>query len=392
MDRGQSSGRMLRVAMLVHNPMTTDARVMREAATLGAAGHDVVVFALAGESLPPSEQRDGFRIERVAEKTTASWRSPFRKWRQLRRRAAALVAAAVESSPDVVHCHDTDTLPAGMEVSRATGASVVYDAHELFPDMLAGHGRDSRLVMRYWTRIERDLIPRADAVICVNAERAEVIRERYGVRSVIVPSYPEVEPLVRSGRLRAELGVGQDVPIVLYQGGLSGGRGLVRLVDAVATLPGAVLAVQGDGPEADRMRSRAAELGMVDRLRLMGWAPPEALHEYACDADAGVVIYEATSLNNYLAAPNKLWSYLMAGLPVVASDFPGLRAVVDGERVGALFDPLEAASIAEALRAVLAEGDERAAMARRARRAAEERYNWTVAGRRLLDVYEGIRA
>ena len=124
----------------------------------------------------------------------------------------------------------------------------------------------------------------------------------------------------------------------------------------------------------------------------MGRMPSDELHEYACGADIGVVIYEHTTLNNYLAGPNKLYSYLMAGLPIAASDFPGIREVVAGGEVGALFDPANEASISTALRGLLGDLEARAAMGTRARYLAETKYNWDLEKRKLLDVYDQLAA
>lgn len=380
----------MNIAMLVHNPMTIDARVMREAATLGAAGHEVVVFALAAEGLPSSEQRDGYRIERVAEKTTASWRSPFRKWWQLRKRAAALVDAAVALAPDVVHCHDTDTLPAGMAVSRVTGARVVYDAHELFPDMLAGHGRDSLLVQAYWRRLEARLVSRADLVITVSPSIATILRERYHVEPMVVRNTPRLAPLADHTTLRTMVGAKDSDVIALYQGGLIGGRALSRLVEAVCAVDDVVLIVEGDGPEMAAMSRVATARHCEDRVRFMGWVAHELLHQHACGADIGVVIYENTSLNNFNAAPNKLYAYMMAGLPIASSDFPGLRDVVVSGGLGEVFDPMSVESISSALGQLARDAVRRREMSVRARVLAEERYNWEVDARILLDAYDRL--
>ncbi len=380
----------MNVVMLLHNDMRGDARVMREAETLSSAGYEVTVLCLRGEGLPDIEERDGYSIRRVADAGSATWRQPARKVGENLGRTAKMVAAASELKPDVVHCHDTDTLPAGVQVKQATGVSLVYDAHELFPDMLSGHGRSLPFVQMYWRAIEKRVVPQADAVITVNDSRAGVLRERYGVSAHVVRSVPEVEPLLRTDRLRAELGISSDIAIVLYQGGLIGGRALTRLAAAMRDVDDAVLVFQGAGSEEPAMRSVVESQDLADRVILAGWVRPEELHEYACGADVGVVIYENTSLNNYHAAPNKLYAYLMAGLPMVASDFPGLREIVIGEDVGGVFDPSSAESIAAAMRGLLGEPVRLAQMSDRARELAESRYNWGMESQRLLQAYETL--
>jgi len=385
-----ASPEQLRIAMLVHTDMTADTRVMREASALGLAGHDVTVLALHRKDLPTREDRDGFRIDRAIEAASAgSRRNPFRKLAELRRRNARTASLAAQLDPDIIHCHDTDTLPAGGRAASATGAALIYDAHELFLDMVQAHGRAS-VALAYWTRVERRWIPRCDLRIAANQARAELLAERYGHDFEVVLNVPELEPLAPKGRLRQELGLPDDVPLVLYQGGLIPGRSLVRLVAATASVDRLHLVIQGAGPQLDAMRAAALKADASDRVHFTGQVSPGELHSYACGADIGVVIYENTSLNNFYAAPNKLWAYMMAGLPVVASDFPGLHDVVVGEEIGKVFDPADQGSIARAIASVLGSDEQRLEMGRRARQLAEERYNWQVESKRFLSMYEQL--
>ncbi len=379
----------MKVVMLVLNDMTWDARVDREAAALVEAGHSVTVLALRSDGSAEHERRDGYAIHRVAEHTSASWSRPLRKVGELRRRARTLVNAAIELAPDVIHAHDTDTLVAAAQAARLLGVPLVYDAHELYPDMISEFGaRGSWPVQRYWHTIERRHIPRAAAVITVSDGLAAELRSRFGVSPVVVRNVPVLSPLARTGRLRAELGLlGDDRRIALYQGVLIPGRGLRSLVEAAARVPGLILAIQGFGPEEAPMKERVRALGAEERIRFMGKKTPAELHEYACGADIGVLIYERTTLNNYLASPNKLYSYLMAGLPVAGSAFPGIAEVVLDERVGLTFESSDIGSISAALEALVADPAARQEMGDRARLLAETRFNWTVEKQALLDAY-----
>ncbi|MBE0417155.1 MAG: glycosyltransferase [Coriobacteriia bacterium] len=379
----------IRIAMLVFTDMTADSRVDREASALARSGYDVTVVCLGRPGLPAEETRGGFRVVRVSRFGSTSWRRPLAKVRESRERSSSFLRTAREVEPRVVHCHDADTLPAGMRAARQAGALLVYDAHELFLDLVAAKGR-GRVQTAYWRQVERRGVAGADLLLTVNEARARLLEERYGRPFEVVLNVPPVEPQVTTGRLRCELGLAEDVPLALYQGGLIPGRGLVRLVEAVSSVEDLHLAVQGDGSEAVPMRDRARVLGASHRVHLMGHRPPETLQEYACGADVGVVIYESTSLNNLYAAPNKLYGYLMAGLPIASSEFPGLREVVAGERVGALFDPGDPSSIASAIRSLIDHPEERREMARRARELAETRYNWDIESRKLLVLYERL--
>lgn len=380
--------------MLVLNDMSADARVDREANALAEVGLEVTVLALRSSDLPEFECQRGYTVRRVADHTTATWRNPIGKIQQGRARRRALFRTGVELWPDVVHAHDTDTLAAGAQLAKRVGVPLIYDAHELYPDMVSEFGLGgSWPVQTYWKRVERANVPGARDVITVSNGLAAELHTRFGVESVVVRNVPALEPLAGRTRLRSELSMEHDSrPVFIYQGVLIPGRGLVRLVEAIAQVPDLVLAVQGFGPEEDAMRARVAALGLQDRVRFMGKQPASDLHTYASGADAGVVIYEHTTLNNYLAGPNKLYAYLMAGLPIAASGFPGLAEVVEGEGVGVTFDPASVDSIAAALAVVASDGSGRERMGTRARVLAETQYNWDIEKLKLLALYERLEA
>lgn len=379
----------MRILMLVLNDMASDARVDREAATLAGAGHDVFVLALQADQLPQRERLNGYTICRVAQPTAVTWSQPLQKVREMHLRTRVLVSAAVELAPDVVHAHDTDTLAVAARVAGRLRIPFVYDAHELYPDMIAEFGaQGSPPVQWYWHRVERRHVPRAAAVITVSEGLASELHSRFGCEPSVLRNVPVLAQRVRSERLRDELGMKDDGRcLALYQGVLIPGRGLQTLVDAVAHTQDVVLAVQGFGPEESLMRQRAEVLGVAERVRFMGRKAPTELHEYACGADIGVLIYEHTTLNNYLAGPNKLYSYLMAGLPVAGSAFPGIEEVIAEGQAGLTFDPGDAVSIANALESLAVDAAARQAMGDRARMLAETRYNWDVEQHVLLDVY-----
>lgn len=380
--------------MLVLNDMTADARVDREAAALADAGHDVTVLALRSGDLSATELRRGYAVRRVADYTTATWRNPLGKVQQSRARRRAFLRVGVELQPDVVHAHDTDTLAVGARLAELLWTPLVYDAHELYPDMLSefGHG-GSWPVQAYWKCVERRCVPRARAVITVSDGLAGELRKRFGVEAEVLRNVPQLEPIEDRSRLRGELDMADDPrPLFIYQGVLIPGRGLVSLIEAVAQVPGLVLAVQGFGPEEGAMRARAEALGLDDRVRFMGKRPASELHAYACGADAGVVIYEHTTLNNYLAGPNKLYAYLMAGLPIAASGFPGLAEVVEGESVGFTFDPASVDSIAKVLEALANDPHHRERMGSRARHLAETKFTWDTEKQKLLAIYDRLDA
>jgi len=382
------------VVVIRLNDMTRDIRTQREATALAEAGMEVTVLALRSDGLPDVDDSGPFKLRRVANETTASWRSPATKLKQLRSRSRALADAACALRPSIVHGVDTDTLAVAIRVGKRTGARVIYDAGELYPDMLlANRAHVPAPVLAYWRAVERRFVPQADVVVTVGEAVGGEIRRRFGVEPVVIRSVPVLEAPAGRALLRDELGLAEHQVVLLYQGLINYGRALTDVIDAVAQVPDIVFAIQGYGPLLDSVVAHARDVGVSDRVRYMGVAPMDMLHAYASGADIGDVVLENVSLNNFFAAPNKLYQYLMAGIPVLGSDFPEIRRIVSEGDCGELCDPGSEQSIVDALRAFVALGPSaRAAMGQRARHLAETRYNWDIEKAKLLEVYERLAA
>lgn len=385
-------GTRRRVVMLVRNRFTNDTRVEQEARTLTGAGYAVTVVADAGPGLPERETRDGFGVVRVARGGPAvpGLRFVVHELR-LARRLAAL-------RPDVLHAHDSNALVPVALAARRTRVPFVYDAHDLW----LGRPRRERsrlyfaLGNAWYALVERLLVPRAAAVLTVSEPIARHLERRYRVPEVtLVPNYPapELATAAPSRSLR-EIPGGQALdphrPVVLYLGGLMGGRGLEELVTAMVEVPEGQLVLVGDGVLGEPLRRRAHDLGIGDRVHLLDPVPPGDVVSVAASADVGVSPIVPSCLNYRYSLPNKLFQYLAAGLPVVASDFPQVRDVVAGADAGLLVDTSRPSAIAAAIRELLADPARRAAMGTRGRAAVTDRFNWATSATALLGVYDTV--
>jgi len=428
----------MKVWMFVYNNCRHDARVLKEAKTLAEAGHDVKIIAVLDEDTEPYEERDGFTILRVnttlsRERSDPAENMPPSQWgrnityigRHLldylfrrplgyiydwaRRRTSGPLRTVlvkiyrpiaffqyyrsalriVKNKPgDIYHCHDLYTLPLGYVAKRRHGGKLVYDAHELTTE-LAYISRPQRIG---WRVLERFLIRRADEVIATGTYRAEYLAKRYKVVAPTVilncPPLPAAETHNRA--LREKLGLEDDtVPIILYQGGFVGGRGLDKLVLATAHLDRGVLVLMGWGELEGELKSLVKKIGLDRRVFFTEPVAPDQVVYYCMSASVGVVIYLRTSLNNYYATPNKLYEYIHAGLPVISSDFPALKEVVEGYGLGCTFAPMDPGRIAAAINWVLADEQRYGTMRRNALEAARI-FNWENESRKLLEIYRRL--
>ncbi len=392
------ASRARRVCMFVTNGVSIDTRVIKEAASLGAAGHAVTVMGLRERGQPEREALEGFTVRRLRPDTLRERRSGLRgllaplamAWALADYWARALRAALSEPF-DVYHAHDLVTLPVAWAARARRGGALVYDAHELFTE-LSRLDPVSRTVFRL---LERLLIGRADRVVTVNDSIAAELARRYGVPAPLVlrncPRTFGRHPERSQSTLRERAGVPAGVPIVLYQGLYMPHRGLENLVRAAAHIGRARLVFMGWGPLLDNLKAIAVGEAVAERVTFIEPVPMGELLAVTAGADLGVIPYRNVGLNNFYTSPNKLFEYIAAGVPVVASRFPELTRVVEGLRLGRTFEPDDPSSIAAAVNGLLEDPAELARARENTERSAPQ-FTWEGEARALLSAYDALEA
>jgi glycosyltransferase involved in cell wall biosynthesis len=340
--------------MLLHKSVEFDSRVRREASALAEAGHEVVVLELA--AMPDGAAAlDGFVRRSVMPPRWLRERLPFHVYRLLF--LVSFVRGIWRARPQVVHAHDAAMLLPGIVGARLTGARLVYDSHELATSV----PYRERGWAWFVAAIEQAVVPRCAAVITVSDGIAAKLQERYGlpVTPTVVRNVSALE-LHGTGGLRSGLGIDRAVPLVLHQGAPAPDRGCEVLVDAVARLDGARLVFLGDpepGYEA-ALSAQIDECRATDRVSLLPSVPLDELLSYTAEADVGVTLLQDTCENHRLALPNKLFEYIAAAVPIVASALPETERLIDAYGVGWCVKPDDPEALAQALVAALgARGD-----------------------------------
>lgn len=371
--------------MLLHKPVENDSRVRREARTLVRAGHDVYVVQLAAGPAEPGRTDDGFLLASAQPLGRGRRLVPLRAYRLLY--GAAIIGRALRLRPDAVHAHDAAMLAPGWAAARLARARLVYDTHELATGV-PYRTRGWALLVRL---VERLLVRRCDAVITVSDGIADVLRERYRLarRPFVVRNLTDLERSDDAGvpDLRALLGVERG-PLVLHQGAPAADRGCEQLVRALALIEEAHLLFLGDalpGYVAGLERAAAAE-GVAGRVHFLPYVPHERLLAHTAQADVGVSLLQPSCENHRLALPNKVFEYLAAGVPVVVSDLPELRRLLDSYAVGCVVDPLRPEAIARAISHTVAA---RKRLLPEVERAARE-LSWRAEAPKLIGLYDGL--
>lgn len=358
----------------VHRP--DDPRILdKECATLRSAGYDVSLVAPA----PPLPSSAG--VPHVVVRRRAG------RMARMLRTVAEVARAAKDQAADVYHIHDPELLPLGL-VLRTRGRTVIYDAHEDLGSQVRHKAWIPAplrpLIGRVAAMVERRLARRLSAVVAATPgiaahfpmERTIVVRNL--ARREEFADAPSTTPYARRD------------PIVAYVGNVTVPRGAREMVRAMAGVktPAAGLRVAGEFSPPTLGHELTALPGW-DRIEVLGWQDRRGVAALLARSRIGLVVLHPTP--SYLESyPVKLFEYMAAGLPVVASDFPLWRSIIEDAGCGVLVDPLDPSAIASAIDTLLADAPAAETMGERGRRAVEERWSWEPEGERLVALYDRL--
>lgn len=351
-----------------------DTRIFqKECRTLALAGHPVTYIVPHHRH----ETIEGVRIRAVP--------IPKDGKERLSRTLTHIYQAALEESPEAVyHFHDAELIFHMFALKRG-GRRVVYDAHEDTP---------KQVMYQHWIpALLRPVVARVmqaaewfggsvfDGVI---AAEPGILQRFPAAKRALVHNYP----------LRDELIRGEAIPYterparIAYVGAITEVRGLREMLAALHSLPATLNAelVLGGPFHPPDLQTRMHTLPGAERVEARGWLTRDEVATLLGHSRAGIVTIHPTE--KYLASyPTKLFEYMSAGLPVIASNFPGWRRFVEASRCGLLVDPLDPDAIASAMRWILEHPREAEAMGKRGQEAVRTQFNWEQEAQTLLAFY-----
>ncbi len=286
-----------------------------------------------------------------------------RSWRRLEPRLwdyeLAFGKVIDQLSPDLIHAHDFYMLGVGARAvvrARAAGRPVklVWDAHEFLPG-LKSRADNPRWLPAHCAH-EREFAPYADAVVTVSPELAILLQQEHGLAEMpaVVLNAPEVEETEDATSLldlRELCGIGPDVKLLVYSGAAAGQRGLDIMVDALPHLDGVHVAFVVAHPPSRYVQSlmtKAAQLGMIDRLHVVPYVPHDHVVAFLSSADAGVIPIHHWP-NHEIALITKYFEYAHARLPIIVSD---VRTMADTTRSTGLGEVFRAEDVEDFVRVV----------------------------------------
>ena len=294
----------------------------------------------------------------------------------------------------VYHCHDLNTLKIGIKLKEEQGAKLVYDSHELYLHKNRVK-KPGAYKIRLLTKIETQGMQMADAVITVGACIADWLVKEYQSKTPFVihnaPAYREQESVNTELSLRNELGIGSDEFLLVYSGGITFNRGLEQVIEASSRIDNLRFVMMGYGSEAylDSLKKRIKKFNAQEKIHFFGPVPHEQVSSSLSSADCGIAPIINICLSYYYCAPNKLFEFVQARLPILASNFPEMQKVVNDFDLGATFDPEDPDNIEKVIKEMINNPERRKEFQSHSHSAAKA-YNWKVEEEKLVGIYKNL--
>ena len=328
----------------VINDLVTDNRVNKTCMALIECGYDVtLVGRKLSNSLPiPNWTFKTIRLKMIFKKGPAFYF--FFNFR--------LFFVGLINKTDLFYANDLDTLAPMFLLSKLKKKPLIYDSHELFcevPELKA-----SRIKKSIWQKLEWYIIPKLKTCITVNDSIAKIYEAKYNVPFYIIRNISDFDQSFIP-KSRVQLSLPEDKKIILLQGaGINVDRGAEELIDAMEFVQNAVLYIIGSGDVWENLKQKVLfNKNIQNKVVLINKLPKSELINYTFNADIGLSIDKNTNLNYLYSLPNKIFDYIQAEIPILASRLPEIENIILQYKIGDFIDDHNPKTIANKLNEML---------------------------------------
>jgi glycosyltransferase involved in cell wall biosynthesis len=372
----------MRIVHITINPIDFERRIFNQAITGRKCKHKIWVIALG----KPGE------IHHERKKTFNLWRIPLRYFE----RGGPLKFLSFNikvffcllfKSVDLIHCHDLWVLPSSAILSLFKNTNLLYDAHEYYTGLEIFLKRPLRKFL--WSLAERLSMPMVDALVTVSVQHAKLYKLRYPKFNNIqvirnlpqfeAPKYPSADDGLKEKKDK----------MIVFHGHFKPGRGLENLIEALAQINDVQLLLIGEGELKPKLEKLIDAKKINAKIHLRNYIQTDLLISFISQADIGVVLFEPTNINYASALPNKFFEYIMAGLPVLASNIDTLKEIIDTYNIGLTVNPLSVASIVEGINSIFNNQARLLELKKNTRKAARE-LCWENEEEKLIEIYKSF--
>jgi len=251
--------------------------------------------------------------------------------------AFKLIRELIKSDADIFLAEDVYTLPFVTLIGKLKKGKIIYNSRELYAFI---GGLRNRPVIQFMVKtIEKFFIKKVDLVLTTGEMDSQFLEKFYSINNTLVlRNVPMMQKPSEKVDFRKMFNIPPDKVIMLYQGVLLNGRGITMILKAMPYIPDAVFIILGGGEQRKNFENIGRELNIDERVFFTGAIDQEKLINYTAGADFGLAIIENISISYFHALPHKIFEYIMADLPVLASDLPQMKKIVEMYNVGAVIN------------------------------------------------------
>jgi len=294
----------------------------------------------------------------------------------------AVYQKALEIDADIYHFHDSELIPVGIKLKKK-GKKVIYDIHEDLPRALLSKKWINPILrkpMAYFFELYENRA--ANKFECLMTATPFITKrfKKVNTNTVNINNYPLLSELQSS----ESEGFSSKQKQVCYVGGLGPIRGIHELLDAAYLINGSI---HIGGPINPRKMEE--QLNAHENIEYLGFLDRVQVKNLLALSVAGIVTF-LPEPNHINAQPNKMFEYMSAGIPIICSDFPLWRSIIEKHNCGICVDPEKPEDIAEAINYLLDNPDIAECMGRNGRRAIEMEYNWEQESKKLIEAYKNL--
>ena len=367
-----------KIIISVTNDLSTDQRVKKVCGTLNAMNFDILLIG--------RKRHTSLKLKRPYQ--TKRMRLIFNKgplfYAEFNIRLFILL---LFSKVDIYHANDLDTLLANYLAAIIRRKPIVYDSHEYFtgvPEI-----QNKKLVKKVWQTIEQFIFPKLKHIITVNQSIAQLYKEEYNKDLRILRNVPNK---VKTHKLKrkSELNIAEDKDIIITQGaGININRGIEELVEAMQYLNNVCLIIIGDGDVIPQLKKRVLELKLENSIIFKGRMPYHEMMQYTQHAKLGITVDKDTNTNYKYSLPNKLFDFIHAGIPILASKIIEVEKIIKKYQIGLFINNHEPTHIANQIKYAL-DNKELISEWKSNTTLATKELNWEIEENTLKDLYKKI--
>ena len=367
---------MKRAIVSVINDLVTDQRVNKSCLALQKSGYEVLLVGRKQRKSPPMDERPY---------TTHRMKLLFEKGPLFNAEYnISLFFFLLFHRANLLLSNDLDTILPNYFISRLKDCKMLFDSHEYFTETPELVNRPR--VQKVWKRIEGFVVPKLDEMITVCDSIAELFREKYGVKCHVIRNIPSKKAMPPKGD-KAALGLPTDKHLLVLQGsGINIQRGAEELVQAMQYLDDSLLMIIGGGDVLPILKQMVEQLQITERVRFFPRMPYQQMMAYTQLAELGFCLDKDTNLNYRFSLPNKLFDFIQAGVPIIASHLTEIEKIIRQYDLGLFIESHEPTTIAATIKDALSDAERYGCWKQHLAVAAQD-LCWENEEQKLLEIY-----